>query len=216
MSGLQVRGLRVEVAGATVVTGLDLDLRPGAVLAVTGHAASGKSTLLATLAGARRPAAGAIELEGTAVGADDVGARVGYAPQVVQVIETLTAVENVALPLVVEGGPAATAWQRAEAELAAVDLAPGDRYNLAEQLSGGERQRVNVARATVGRRALVVLDDPTSELDVRTAARVGDLIAELAGAGAVVVVATTDANLLAGADDTITLSATDNGSPTAP
>ena len=213
-TGLRVRGLRVEAGAATVVAGLELDLPSGAFLAVTGHAASGKSTLLAALAGSRPPAAGTVTLDGTDVGPDDLGTRIGYAPQVVQVIETLTAIENVALPLVVEGVEAAEAWQRAEAELAAVDLAAGDRHNLAEQLSGGERQRVNVARATVGRRGLVVLDDPTSELDPVTAGRVGELIGVLAGTGAVVVVATSDAALLAAADETITLAASSTA-PTA-
>jgi putative ABC transport system ATP-binding protein len=187
--------LRLEVltvsAGATVlIRELNAELPAGRILAVTGPPASGKSLLLATVAGERAPTAGRVTLGGRALTESGVRDQIGYLPQTAQVLEALTAVENVALSLLARGVSAADAWTRAEEQLACLDLSAALWHNLAEQLSGGQRQRVAFARATVYRPQLLVVDDPTSELDSATARRVGAVLRDLAATGSVIVLAT--------------------------
>jgi putative ABC transport system ATP-binding protein len=129
-----------------------------------------------------------------------VRADTGYVPQTIQVLDALTAAENVALPLLARKVPAEEAWKRAEEQLGRLDLNTALWHNLAEQLSGGQRQRVAFARATVYRPQLLVADDPTSELDSASAELVVSVMRDLAGAGSVIVLATSDPELAARAD----------------
>jgi putative ABC transport system ATP-binding protein len=115
-------------------------------------------------------------------------------------LDALTAVENVALPLLARKVPAEEAWKRAEGQLGRLDLNAALWHNLAEQLSGGQRQRVAFARATVHRPQLLVADDPTSELDSASAELVVSVLRDLAGTGSVIVLATSDPELAARAD----------------
>jgi predicted ABC-type transport system involved in lysophospholipase L1 biosynthesis ATPase subunit len=202
---LSLRDLTVIADRRTVVDRLTLRVAAGSTLVVTGPAGSGKSLLLATLAGLRRPATGQVWLGDRPVRADLIGHAVGYVPQIAEVFGTLTAVENVALPLLARGIPATDAWVTAERHLEDLGLSAGVRHNLAEQLSGGQRQRVAFARATVGRPLLLVADDPTSELDPGTAERTTAIITGLAAAGSSVVLATTDTDLAGRADLTLDL-----------
>jgi ABC-type lipoprotein export system ATPase subunit len=202
MSGLLLQDLTVRA----VFERRTLQVAAGSTLVVTGSAGSGKSRLLATLAGLRRPTSGQVLLGGRPVHAGLLGHAIGYAPQVAEVFGTLTAIENVALPLLAQGVPVAQAWATAKHHLDDLGVSPAVQDNLAEQLSGGQRQRVAFARASAGGPLLLVADDPTSELDPDTAERVMAVIARLAAAGASVVLATTDPGVAGRADLTLDLS----------
>lgn len=188
------RGLGVVRDGARLIDDIDVEVTPGRILAVTGPSGSGKSTLLSVLAGLIEPDAGEI------VPPD----RARYAGVVFQgycLLPTLTAAENVELPLQLQGAAAADIRDRAADALARAGLAEvPDR--LAEELSGGQRQRVAVARALGVRPGLLVADEPTAELDAATAAIVFAALRAEADAGAAVVIATHDLDL-AGLCDTV-------------
>jgi putative ABC transport system ATP-binding protein len=184
---LQVRDLTMRLAaGSRVVTildGVSLDVAAGEVLAVTGPSGSGKSTLLGLIAGLDRPTAGSIVLDGLDITLldEDRLARlrrdaIGYVFQSYHLIPTLTAAENVAVPLDLAGhrdGPA-----RARALLAAVGLADrADHYPA--QLSGGEQQRVALARAVALGPRLILADEPTGNLDSTTGAQIVELLLAL-------------------------------------
>jgi putative ABC transport system ATP-binding protein len=189
---LTVAGLRINGPRTALIEHLDLQLRSGEILVVTGPPASGKSALLAVLAGQRTPAGGSVELDGRPVEGHAARREIGYAATADALLETLTAVETVALPLLARGVDAVSAWRRADAQLERVGLPAAVRNNLTEQLSGGQRQRVLFARATVDRPRLLVADDPTSELDAASAALVTDVLSACAADGAIVVLASTD------------------------
>jgi ABC-type multidrug transport system ATPase subunit len=190
VTGLEIEDLTVTAGGRTVVERLSLRVRPGSALSVTGPAGSGRSALLDVLAGLRPPAAGRVRLGDRPLGPDLIGHAVGYAPQSSPVLHTLTAVENVALALLARGVPAADAWAAAARDLGELGLPDAVRDNLAEQLSGGQRQRVAFARAVAGGPALVVADDPASELDPDSAELILGVLRRLTAAGTVVVLAT--------------------------
>lgn len=206
MSGLRLEALSVRAGSRTFLAAESLALDPGRVVAVTGPPASGKSLLLQTLAAERLPAAGTVTFDGLPVDTATVQESLGYMAQTAQVLDALTATENVVLPLLARRRPAAEAWASAEQQLERLDVSAATRHNLAEQLSGGQRQRVAFARATVHRPRLLVADDPTSELDPVTARLVLAVLRELAGRGSVVVIATTDPEVAAVADQRIDLS----------
>ncbi len=194
---VRLRGIVVVRGGRPVVDGIDLDLAPGRILAVTGPSGSGKSTLLWVVAGLIEPDAGTV----------DPGERAHDAAIVLQgygLLPVLTAAENVELPLQLRGLDRAEVRARAEAALARAALADiTDR--LAEELSGGQRQRVAVARALASAAPIVVADEPTAELDADTAAVVFAAIRAEAEAGASVILATHDPDLAALCDATIHL-----------
>ena len=166
----------------TVLKEVSFALAPGASLAIVGPSGSGKTTLLGLCAGLDRPSGGDVILAGEAIGALNEDARalvrnahVGFVFQNFQLIPTLTALENVLVPIELrgEGGPAAEA--DAEALLARVGLGErGDHYPV--QLSGGEQQRVALARAFVNRPKILFCDEPTGNLDGDTAAAMVELI----------------------------------------
>jgi putative ABC transport system ATP-binding protein len=176
---------RTYVSGGreiTVLRDITFDLEPGAFLAVTGPSGSGKSTLLGLLAGLDRPTRGRVVLDGHDLSAltEDERARVralkvGFVFQSFQLIPTLTARENIQVPLELRGRDGRA---RADELLARVGL--GDRgHHYPAQLSGGEQQRVAVARAFAHRPGILFADEPTGNLDAANGANVVELLAEL-------------------------------------
>jgi putative ABC transport system ATP-binding protein len=192
-----------------VVNDITFALAPGEFLAITGPSGSGKSTLLGLLAGLDQPRSGRISLAGTDLGALDEDGRarlrrekVGFVFQAFQLIPTLTARENVEVPLELLGQAPGT---RAPELLARVGL--GDRgHHYPAQLSGGEQQRVALARAFVNRPAILFADEPTGNLDAATGAIVVDLLRELnRELGTTIVLVTHDLELAAKAGRRIRL-----------
>jgi putative ABC transport system ATP-binding protein len=185
-----------------VLKGVSLTIGRGETVSLLGPSGSGKSTLLMTLAGLERPDSGAIVIDGRPLDAlsEDALARfrgenIGVVFQSFQLIPTMTALENVAVPLELAGK--ADAFAIAEAELAAVGLA----HRLSHyptQLSGGEQQRVALARALAPDPLILAADEPTGNLDSETGAAIIDLIfAQQQRRGATLVLVTHDAGLAA-------------------
>ena len=197
---LLARDLRRVYAGRGVATtaldGVSLAVEPGEFVAVTGASGCGKSTLLHLLGLLDRPTSGSLRLRGEEVAGlaerDRVRRRrgaVGFVFQGFNLIDELTAAENVALPLRYLGVSAREREARAEEALDRVGLAHR-RDHTPTQLSGGQQQRVAVARAVVSAPPLVLADEPTGNLDAAAGAVVMDLLAELNALGTAVVVAT--------------------------
>jgi putative ABC transport system ATP-binding protein len=166
----------------TVLKNITFDVEPGAFVALVGPSGSGKSTLLGLLAGLDRPESGRVILDGQDLGllSEDARAllradKVGFVFQSFLLIPTLTARENIQVPLELRGEEAR---ERADALLERVGLA--DRgHHYPAQLSGGEQQRVALARAFSHRPCLLFADEPTGNLDSSTGARVIELMTEL-------------------------------------
>jgi putative ABC transport system ATP-binding protein len=166
----------------TVLKDISFTVEPGAFVAIVGPSGSGKTTLLGLLAGLDRPTAGTVHLDGEELGALDEDQRarlrarkVGFVFQSFQLIPTLTARENVQVPLELRGEPSA---DRAAELLERVGL--GDRgHHYPAQLSGGEQQRVALARAFSTRPRVLLADEPTGNLDAATGATIIDLMIEL-------------------------------------
>jgi putative ABC transport system ATP-binding protein len=194
---VRARGVGVVRAGAHLIAGIDVDVEPGRILAVTGPSGSGKSTLLSVLAGL-------IEADEGEVTPSDRARQAGVVFQGYCLLPTLTAAENVELPLQLQGLAPDDIRDRATDSLARAGLTDvPDR--LAEELSGGQRQRVAVARALGVRPGLVVADEPTAELDATTAAVIVAALRAEAAAGAAVVIATHDLDLAALCDAVVHL-----------
>ena len=212
MSGLVVSGVTVRYGDHTVLEGVDLTARAGEVLAVTGPSGSGKSSLLGVVAGLVRPAAGHVTWDGEPVRLDDArpGRRAAVVLQGYGLLPVLTAHENVELALQLAGAPRADVGPRAAAALERAGLGPDEltRDRLAEELSGGQMQRVAVARALAVDPRLLLADEPTSELDGGTRDVVLAALRRLADDGAVVVLATHDAEVARWCDTRLDLRAT--------
>jgi putative ABC transport system ATP-binding protein len=185
-----------------ILRDVNLTIASGESVGVVGPSGSGKSTLLMTIAGIERPDRGAVEIDGfdlTAMGEDALarfrGQRIGIVFQSFHLIQTMTALENVAAPLELAG--AADARERAAAELDRVGLAErGNHYPV--QLSGGEQQRVALARALAPRPSLLIADEPTGNLDETTGQAIIDLLFETAAErGATLALVTHDSALAA-------------------
>jgi putative ABC transport system ATP-binding protein len=184
----------------TILHDLSLELVSGDSLAIVGSSGSGKSTLLGLLAGLDLPSSGSVVLAGNDLATlnEDQRARVraehvGFVFQSFQLLDSLNALENVMLPLELEGH--ADARQRARALLERVGL--GQRLtHYPRQLSGGEQQRVAIARAFAAEPAVLFADEPTGNLDSQTGERISDLLFELnKERGATLVLVTHDERL---------------------
>lgn len=164
----------------SILRGIDLDVAQGETVALLGPSGSGKSSLMALLAGLEQASSGSINVAGSDFTAADEDAlararrgRIGIVLQAFHLLPTMTALENVAVPLELAG--VADAETRAVAELEAVGL--GHRlHHFPAQLSGGEQQRVAIARATAPRPAIIFADEPTGNLDTATGAQIMDLL----------------------------------------
>jgi len=176
-------------APLTVLDGVDLEVESREVVAVLGPSGSGKTTLLGLLAGLDRPSEGSVSIEGVSLDALDEDARaalradrVGFVFQNFQLLPTLTAFENVMVPLELlppERAPdTPEATSRAKELLGRVGL--GDRLDhYPSQLSGGEQQRVGIARAFANQPRILFADEPTGNLDRKTGHEVADLLLDL-------------------------------------
>jgi putative ABC transport system ATP-binding protein len=193
-----------------ILKGISLEIDQGEAVGLVGPSGSGKSTLLMTLAGLERPDSGRVIVDGTDLAAldeDDLarfrGRRIGIVFQSFHLVPTMTALENVALPLELAGKD--EAFERAEAELEAVGL--GHRlHHYPAQLSGGEQQRVAIARAIVPNPAILVADEPTGNLDENTGQSIIDLLFALKrDRGSTLVLVTHDLNLARLCDRTVRL-----------
>ena len=176
---------RVPMAGTEleILKGITLEIKSGESVAIIGASGSGKSTLLGLLAGLDEASGGSVTINGTDLGTLDEdgrarfrGEHIGFVFQSFQLLPALTALENVMLPLELQGQSDVT--QKAEQYLKRVELdARMGHYPL--QLSGGEQQRVALARAFASRPAILFADEPTGNLDSRTGDRIIDLVFEL-------------------------------------
>ena len=189
--------------GASTVDALkdvDLDIAPGERVAVTGPSGCGKTTLLLLVAGLERPTAGRISIDGAPIDRLNADAladlrrdRIGIVFQSFHLLPSLTALDNVSLPLEIAGKR--DARSRAEEILGKVGLGARGRH-YPSQLSGGEQQRVAIARALVHRPAVILADEPTGNLDDQTGSMVGGVLFDLIEeTGATLVLVTHDFEL---------------------
>jgi len=212
---IQTRALTREYPmGTSVVRALDaVDLRvdEGEFVALVGTSGSGKTTLLSLLGCLDQPTSGSYELAGretATLSPDDLArvrnASIGFVFQSFNLIDGLTAAENVSLPLRYRGLPRAERLERAEAILGEVGL--GDRVSHRPmELSGGQRQRVAVARALVGQPDLILADEPTGNLDRASGEAILELLRELHRSGRTLVMVTHDEEIAAVADRRVQL-----------
>jgi len=189
---------RHERNGPTAVDGVDLSLAAGEALAITGPSGSGKSTLLSLVAGLDRPTAGTVEVAGENLGrlsetalARFRRARIGIVFQFFNLLDDLTARDNVLLPAQLAGAPGPQARARADELLQALGIAEQAGAYPA-RLSGGERQRVAIARALVNRPALLLADEPTGAVDAATGDRIARILQELTRGGQTLLMVTHD------------------------
>ncbi len=194
----------------TVLRDVSFSIPQGAFVSIIGPSGSGKTTLLGLLAGLDTPSRGAVILDGADLGALDEdgrarlrGEKVGFIFQSFQLIPTLTALENVQVPLELRGDDGAQG--RARDLLERVGL--GDRLDhFPSQLSGGEQQRVAIARAFSNAPRILFADEPTGNLDAATGSRIVELLESLnRESGSTIVLVTHDATLAARAQRTIRL-----------
>lgn len=213
---IRVTGLTRSIATAThtvhILKGIDFSIARGEFVAIMGASGSGKSTLLGLLAGLDSASTGSIELDGediTKLNEDQLarlrGRKIGFVFQSYQLIPTLTAEENVLLPLDLQGSGDRQSYQRAVDLLDKVGLAQRrDHYPV--QLSGGEQQRVALARAFVTQPPILLADEPTGNLDSANGKQVLELLITLnRSEGTTLVLVTHDRELASYADRIITL-----------
>jgi putative ABC transport system ATP-binding protein len=186
---VELRDVHLKLAGAggevNILRGVDLAVAAGETVSIVGPSGSGKTTMMMVIAGLERPSAGRVVVAGQELGGlgEDQLARlrrdhVGIVFQAFHLIPTMSALENVAVPLELAGRR--DAFARAEAALEAVGL--GRRLaHYPGQLSGGEQQRVALARASAAGPRLLLADEPTGNLDAETGRQVIDLLFDLAG-----------------------------------
>lgn len=210
---LMARGLRLHLGERQLLDGVDLEVPPATLAAVTGPSGSGKTSLLMVLAGVLEPDAGRVDLVASAApgGDNDVragggrggpgetggseGAVVGFVPQTLGLAPYLTAAENVGLPLQAHLLPPAEVRARVEEALSSVGLS-GAGGRMATELSGGQRSRVAIARALAVGPHVLIADEATAELDPENRSLVLDLFHATAEAGCALIVATHDPDVI--------------------
>jgi putative ABC transport system ATP-binding protein len=194
-------------AQVVALRGVDLDIRMGELLMLVGPSGCGKTTLISVIAGILDRDAGQCEVFGEdfqqmpqSTRTRRRGEEVGFVFQAFNLLPTLSAAENVSIPLLINGMPRRAALARARQMLERVGL--GDRtHSLPAQLSGGQQQRVAIARALVHDPRLVVCDEPTSALDHETGHQVMQILREVAaGPGRSLIIVTHDARIFEFAD----------------
>ncbi|MEH6634064.1 MAG: ABC transporter ATP-binding protein [Halioglobus sp.] len=176
---------RVPMAGTEleILKGITLEIKSGESVAIVGASGSGKSTLLGLLAGLDEASEGRVVIDGTDLGELDEdgralfrGQHIGFVFQSFQLLPALTALENVMLPLELQGQ--GNAREQAENFLQRVELGPRMAH-YPRQMSGGEQQRVAIARAFAAKPSILFADEPTGNLDTRTGTHIIDLLFEL-------------------------------------
>lgn len=190
---------------------VDLDLMPGELVAVTGRSGSGKTTLLNMAGALDEPTSGEVIVAGenlATMSKNDLArirrVAVGYVFQQFNLLPSLTAAENISLPLELDGMKPAEARNLAEVSLAEVEMAGmEDRYP--DQLSGGEQQRVAIARGLVGSRSVLLADEPTGALDEATSESILKLLRSRCDAGAAALMVTHEPAYAAWADRVVRL-----------
>jgi putative ABC transport system ATP-binding protein len=211
---LQLKDVRKVYEGKARVVALDgvtLDIGAGEMVAVMGPSGSGKSTLLNLMGGLDVPTSGTLLVAGEDLATKGEEARslfrrthVSYVFQAYHLMPTLTAAQNVELPLHLAGRPAAEARERAAKALAEVGLAARTTH-LPDELSGGERQRVAIARALVTGAPLLLADEPTGNLDTARGEEILALLKSIhAGRGTTIVMVTHDAHAAAACERVVT------------
>jgi putative ABC transport system ATP-binding protein len=202
------RSLGIDVLA---LRGVDLALEPGELVAVMGPSGSGESTLLHLLGGLDRPTAGRVSIEGERI--DDRSEaelallrrrKVGFVFQFFNLIGNFTVAENVELPALLVGASAREARRRGEQLLGELGVADKARA-MPAQLSGGEQQRVAIARALVNRPAVLLADEPTGNLDSRSAQDVLDLLRRTREQGQTILLVTHDARVAAVGDRVVSM-----------
>jgi putative ABC transport system ATP-binding protein len=194
----------------TILHPLTLDIAGGQFLAIVGPSGSGKSTLLGLIAGLDAPTSGAVLIDGVDITRLDEdalarlrGEKIGFVFQFFHLIPSLTAYENVAVPMEIAGTP--DVRRRTDALLEEVGLT-GRAHHYPSQLSGGEQQRVALARALANAPAIVLADEPTGNLDTATGHHILELLREIhRGRGTTIILVTHDAELAAIADSRMVL-----------
>jgi putative ABC transport system ATP-binding protein len=211
---IELRGVSKTVpsgsATLTILHPIDLVVPDGRVVAITGASGSGKSTLLGLIAGLDAPSSGSIAIDGTDITTLDEdalarlrGLRIGFVFQFFHLLPSLTALENILVPM--EIGRVAGARARATALLDEVGLSERG-HHYPSQLSGGEQQRVAIARALANNPPLLLADEPTGNLDTTTGRQIIDLLLGVnRSRGTTLVLVTHDAELAAVADLSIGL-----------
>jgi putative ABC transport system ATP-binding protein len=191
--------------------GIDLTIARGEMVSIVGPSGSGKSTILNMVTGIDRPTAGRVVVDGLDIGAMSEeklaawrGRNVGIVFQFFQLLPTLTALENVILPMELAHAFRSERKERALRNLELVGLSKVVDH-LPSELSGGEQQRVAIARALACDPVLLIGDEPTGNLDSEAAGRVFDLLAQLNATGVTVVYVTHDRDLAARAPRRITI-----------
>jgi putative ABC transport system ATP-binding protein len=193
VADLRAEAVSVSYGDLVALRALDLDLRPGQLVSVTGPSGAGKSSLLWALAAALEPTSGRVSLGDAVLVSREQAAGLGVVivPQGNGLASSLTAAENVVVPLLATGAGAADAHERTAAALALVGLEESGNH-LIEELSGGQQQRVALARAFAARADVLLADEPTSDLDGTNRERMMAALRAEADRGAIVVMATHD------------------------
>lgn len=200
-------GLRYEVRGRTVLDAVSVNANAGRLLAVCGPSGAGKSSLLALLGGLLVPSGGAVALDDVPVrAADHMRLRISMVLQGYGLVSALTARENVAITLQARRASRDDVRRRTGEALSDVGLAEVADH-LIEDMSGGQQQRVAVARALAAHPDVLLADEPTAELDAENRERIIDLLVRLGQAGAIVVIASHDPEVVGRCDDVLELDA---------
>lgn len=199
------------LTAVTALRGVDLEVAAGELVAVMGTSGSGKSTLLTLAGGLSQPISGEVRVDGRSLAGMSVKqlaslrrTSVGYVFQDYNLVPTLTAAENVSLPLELSGRSPRSVRAEVAAALEAVGL--GEKADVyPDALSGGQQQRVAIARAVIGARRLILADEPTGALDSRTGEQVLRVLRDRIDAGAAGVLVTHDSRHAAWADRVVFL-----------